>query len=142
VFVTCLEFCEAFYKQNVPSELMVQTTQESCTMTQGAMRVEEYECHFVKMMRYAPENTNLEQKKQFWFLRGLHHGHRRGLEASELNSLRHLVIRAITLKYERRSREDHIKVEEDRRSGPLRSIVPEVERWVKKHEEREFPLKD
>jgi hypothetical protein len=74
VFVTCLEFCEAFYKQNVPSERMVQKTQEFCTMTQGAMRVEEYERHFVKMVRYAPEDTNLEQKKQFWFLRGLHRG--------------------------------------------------------------------
>jgi hypothetical protein len=44
---------------------MVQKTQEFCTMTQGAMRVEEYEHHFMKMMRYAPEDTNLEQKKQF-----------------------------------------------------------------------------
>jgi hypothetical protein len=102
VFVTCLEFCEAFYKQNVPSERMVQKTQEFCTMTQGAMRVEEYERHVMKMMRYAPENTNLERKKQFWFLRGLHHGRRRGPKAGEHNSLRHLVTRAITLKDERR----------------------------------------
>jgi hypothetical protein len=29
-------------------------------MTQGAMRVEEYERHFMKMMRYAPEDTNLD----------------------------------------------------------------------------------
>jgi hypothetical protein len=77
-------------------------------MTQGAMRVKEYERHFVKMKRYAPEDP-LEQKKQFWFLRGLHHGLRQGLKASELKSLRRLVTRAITLKDERRSREDHIK---------------------------------
>jgi hypothetical protein len=32
-------------------------------MTQGAMRVEEYERHVMKMMPYTPENTNLEQKK-------------------------------------------------------------------------------
>jgi hypothetical protein len=44
---------------------MVQTNQEFCTVTQGAMRVKEYEHHFVKMMCYAPEDTNLEQKKQF-----------------------------------------------------------------------------
>jgi hypothetical protein len=43
-------------------------------MTQGAMRVEEYERHFMKMMRYTPDDTNTDQKKQFWFLRGLHHG--------------------------------------------------------------------
>jgi hypothetical protein len=29
-------------------------------MIQGAMRVEEYERHFMKMLRYAPEDTNLE----------------------------------------------------------------------------------
>jgi hypothetical protein len=63
----------------------------------------------MKMMRYAPEDTNLEQQKQFWFLRGLHHGLRQGLKASELKSLRCLVTHAITLKDERRSREDHIK---------------------------------
>jgi translation initiation factor 2 beta subunit (eIF-2beta)/eIF-5 len=71
-------------------------------MTQGAMRVKEYERHFVKMMRYAPVDTNLEQEKQFWFLRGLHHGRRRGPKAGEHNSLRHLVIRAIALEGERR----------------------------------------
>jgi hypothetical protein len=37
-------------------------------MTQGAMRVEEYKRHFMKMMRYAPNDTNTGQKKQFWFL--------------------------------------------------------------------------
>jgi hypothetical protein len=55
-----LEFCEAFCKQFLPSELRVQKTQEFCTMIHGAMRVEEYERHFMKMMRYAPEDTNLE----------------------------------------------------------------------------------
>jgi hypothetical protein len=32
-------------------------------MTQGAMRVEEYERHFRKTMRYAPDDTNTDQKK-------------------------------------------------------------------------------
>jgi hypothetical protein len=32
-------------------------------MTQGAMRVVEYEPHFMKMMRYAPDDTNTNQKK-------------------------------------------------------------------------------
>jgi hypothetical protein len=42
-------------------------------MTQGPMRVEEYERLFMKMMHYAPDDTNTDQKKQFWFLRGLHY---------------------------------------------------------------------
>jgi hypothetical protein len=41
---------------------MVQKAQEFHTMTQGAMRVE-YERHFMTMMRYAPEDTNTDQKK-------------------------------------------------------------------------------
>jgi hypothetical protein len=117
VFINCLEFCESFCKQYLPSELMVQKTQEFCTMTQGALRVEEYERHFMEMMRYAPKDTDTYPKKQFRFQRGLHHGLRQGLKESEHESLRHLVIRAITLKDERRSHErSQEEQEEDGRS--------------------------
>jgi hypothetical protein len=75
----------------------------------GAMRVKEYERHFVKMMLYAPEDTNLEYKKQFRFLRGLHHGLRQGLKASEHNSLRHLMNYAIALEDDRRGHEDRMQ---------------------------------
>jgi hypothetical protein len=37
-------------------------------MTQGAMRVEEYERHFMRMTRYVLKDTNTDQKKQLWFL--------------------------------------------------------------------------
>jgi hypothetical protein len=67
-FITWLEFCEAFREQYLPSELLIQKAQEFQTMTQGVMRVEEYERHFMKMLQYAPDNTNTDQKKQFWFL--------------------------------------------------------------------------
>jgi hypothetical protein len=78
-------------------------------MTQGAMRVEEYERHFMKMMRYAPDDTNTDQKKQFWFLRGLHHGLHQALKASEHKSLRHLVNRAIAVEDERRGHEERMR---------------------------------
>jgi DNA-directed RNA polymerase subunit L len=32
------------------------------------MRVEEYDHHFMNMMRYTLDDTNTDQKKQFWFL--------------------------------------------------------------------------
>jgi hypothetical protein len=73
------------------------------------MRVEEYERHFMKMMRYAPDDTNTDQKKQFWFLRGLHHGLRQALKVSEHKSLRHLVNCAIMVKDESRSHEEHMR---------------------------------
>jgi hypothetical protein len=108
-FITWLEFCEAFREQYLPGELLVQKVQEFCTMTQGAMRVEEYERHFMKMMRYAPDDTNTDQKKQFWFLRGLHHGLRQALKASEHKSLRHLVNHAIAIEDERRGHEERMR---------------------------------
>jgi hypothetical protein len=92
----------------LPSELLIQKAQEFRTMTHGAMRVEEYERHFMKMMRYAPDDTNTDQKKQFWFLRGLHHDLRKGLKASEHKSLRHLVNRAIAVE-DKRSHEERMR---------------------------------
>jgi hypothetical protein len=59
-FITWLEFYEAFREQYLPSELLIQKVQEFRTMTQGAMRVEEYERHFMKMMWCAPDDTNTE----------------------------------------------------------------------------------
>jgi hypothetical protein len=73
------------------------------------MRVEEYERHFMKMMQYAPDDTNTDQKKQFWFLRGLQHGLRQALKASEHKSLHHLVNRAIAVEDERRGHEERMK---------------------------------
>jgi hypothetical protein len=64
-FITWLEFCEAFREKYMPSELLIHKAREFCTMTQGVMRVEEFERHFMKVMRYAPEDTNTDQKKQF-----------------------------------------------------------------------------
>jgi hypothetical protein len=73
------------------------------------MRVEEYECHFMKMMRYAPDDTNTDREKLFWFLRGLHHGLRQGLKASKHKSFCHLVNCTIAVEDERRSHEEHMK---------------------------------
>jgi hypothetical protein len=98
-----------FREQYLPGELLVQKAQEFRTMTQGAMRVEEYERHLMKMMWYAPDDTNTDQKKQFWFLRGLHHGLRQVLKASEHKSLLHLVNRAIAVKDERRGHEERMR---------------------------------
>ncbi|XP_025800065.1 uncharacterized protein LOC112879864 [Panicum hallii] len=100
------EFARAFREQHVPRQVMIQKAQEFRTMTQGTMRVEEYERHFTKMMRYAADDTNTEEKKQFWFLRGLHHGIRQIVTGCEYPSLRSLVNRAIAVERERLGWED------------------------------------
>jgi hypothetical protein len=104
-FITWLEFYEVFREQYLLSELLIQKAQKFRTMTQGAMRVEEYERHFMKMMRYTPDDTHTDQKKQFWFLQGLH----QGLMASGHKSLCYLINCAIAVEDERRSQEERMK---------------------------------
>ena len=71
------------------------------------MKMEEYECHFTKMMRYAPDDTNTEEKKQFWFHRSLHHGIRQMVAGCEFPTLRNMVNRCIAIERERLGWEDH-----------------------------------
>jgi hypothetical protein len=63
----------------------------------------------MKMMRHAPDDTNTDQKKQFWFLCGLHHGLCQALKASEHKSLHHLVNCTIAVEDEMRSHEERIR---------------------------------
>jgi hypothetical protein len=94
VHISWDEIARAFRDQHVPKQILIQKAQDFRTMTQGTMRVEEYELHFMRMMRYTPDDTNTEQKKQFWFLRGLHHG------------IRQVVTRCIAIERERLDWED------------------------------------
>lgn len=72
--ITWDKFNKAFREQHVPRQVLIQRAQEFYIMTQGMMRVEEYEHHITKMMRYAADDSNIEEKKQFLFLCGLNHG--------------------------------------------------------------------
>ena len=70
-------------------------------MTQGTMKVEEYEHHFTKMMRYALDDTNIEEKKRFWFHHGLHHGIHQMVARCVFPKLRHMVNYCIAIEMER-----------------------------------------
>ncbi|WVZ50243.1 hypothetical protein U9M48_001517 [Paspalum notatum var. saurae] len=53
------------------------------------------------MMRYAPDDTNSDEKKQYWFLQGLNHGIRTYLVSNVFDSLRTMISKAIALENER-----------------------------------------
>ena len=69
-------------------------------MTQGVMKVHEYARHFSRMMRYVPDETDTEEKKQFWFHRGLNYEIRIILAGDEYSSLMSMVNRAIAVEKE------------------------------------------
>ncbi|WVZ52790.1 hypothetical protein U9M48_003812 [Paspalum notatum var. saurae] len=70
--ITWEEFSVAFREFFVPNEMTVHKAGEFRNLKQGTMKVQEYVNLFFKMMRYALDDTRTDEKKQYWFLQGLH----------------------------------------------------------------------
>ncbi|WVZ76005.1 hypothetical protein U9M48_024012 [Paspalum notatum var. saurae] len=100
--------------------MMMQKAAEFRNLKQGTMRVQEYVNLFIKMMRYAPDDTRTDEKKQYWFLQGLHPEIRVLLTAGVYRSLRHMINKAISVGKEvldydegessKRKRTDHMSL--------------------------------
>ncbi|WVZ50408.1 hypothetical protein U9M48_001661 [Paspalum notatum var. saurae] len=99
--ITWEEFTVAFREFFVPKEMMMQKAAEFRKLKQGTMRVQEYVNLFIKMMRYAPDDTRTDEKKQYWFLQGLHPEILVLLTAGVYRSLRHMMNKAISVGKER-----------------------------------------
>ncbi|WVZ90526.1 hypothetical protein U9M48_036820 [Paspalum notatum var. saurae] len=77
--------------------MMVHKAGEFRNLKQGTMKVQEYVNLFSKMMRYASDDTRTDEKKQYWFLQGLHPRIRVFLTAGVYRSLRHMMSKAISV---------------------------------------------
>ncbi|WVZ51939.1 hypothetical protein U9M48_003036 [Paspalum notatum var. saurae] len=118
--ITWEEFTFAFREFFVPKEMMMQKAAEFRNLKQGTMRVQEYVNLFIKTMRYAPDDTGTDEKKQYWFLQGIHPEIRVLLTACVYRSLRHMMNKAISVGKEvldydegessKRKRTDHISL--------------------------------
>ncbi|WVZ76317.1 hypothetical protein U9M48_024301 [Paspalum notatum var. saurae] len=80
--------------------MMMQKAAEFRNLKQDTMRVQEYVNLFIKMMRYAPDDTRTDEKKQYWFLQGLHPEIRVFLTAGVCRPLRHIMSKAISVEKE------------------------------------------
>jgi len=74
----------------------------------------------MKIMRYTPDDTNTDEKKQFWFQHGLHHRIRQLVARCEFPTLRHLVNRCIAAEKERLTWEDRQRNKKRRADQPMR----------------------
>ncbi|WVZ57855.1 hypothetical protein U9M48_008191 [Paspalum notatum var. saurae] len=118
--ITWEEFTVAFREFFVPKEMLMQKAAEFRNLKQGTMRVQEYVNLFIRMMRYAPDDTRTDEKKQYWFLQGLHPEIRVLLTAGVYRSLRHMMNMAISVGKEvldydegessKRKRTDHMSL--------------------------------
>ncbi|WVZ90298.1 hypothetical protein U9M48_036608 [Paspalum notatum var. saurae] len=118
--ITWEEFTVAFREFFVPKEVLMQKAAEFHNLKQGTMKVQEYVNLFIKMMRYAPDDTRIDEKKQYWFLQGLHPKIRVLLTTGAYRSLRHMMNKDISVGKEvldydegessKRKRTDHMSL--------------------------------
>jgi hypothetical protein len=73
----------------------------------GGMTVQEYANRFQELMRYVPDDTNIDKKKVYWFRKGLHKGMAHHLSAPDCPTLRSIIDKALIIE---RSRPEYMEV--------------------------------
>jgi hypothetical protein len=69
--ITWQEFQVNFRAHHVPTAIMKLKKKEFLSLTQGNMSVSEYRDRFTQLSRYAPEEVDIDEKRQERFLEGL-----------------------------------------------------------------------
>jgi hypothetical protein len=70
-------------------------------LKQGSMSVNEYVTRFTQLSHYAPDNVDIDEKKQDWFLNGLNDGLAYTLEARDFTNFQDMVDKALVLENQR-----------------------------------------
>jgi hypothetical protein len=96
------EFRNSFRTHHVPLGVMKLKKKEFKDLKQGSMTVSEYVTHFTQLSRYAPDNVDMDKKKQDWFLNGLNDGLTYVLEAHDFINFKDMVDKTLVLKNRRR----------------------------------------
>jgi hypothetical protein len=89
------EFVEAFRDHHISEAVMAWKADEFRYLKMGEIFVQEYANRFQELMRYAPDNTNAEKKKVYWFRKGLHRGMAHHLAAHDCPTLRSIIDKAL-----------------------------------------------
>jgi hypothetical protein len=80
--------------------------EEFLALKQGPMSVSEYQDKFLQLSRYAPEDVNIDAKRQYHFLRGLVDPLQYHLMNHTFPTFQHLIDRAIMTEKKRKDMED------------------------------------
>jgi hypothetical protein len=80
--------------------------EEFLALKQGSMSVSEYRDRFLQLSRYAPEDVNINTKRQYRFLRGLVNPLQYQLMNHTFPTFQHLIDRAIMKKRKHKEMED------------------------------------
>jgi hypothetical protein len=104
--ITWEEFRDNFWRYHVPEGLMIVRKEELLALKQGPLSVSEYKDKFLQLSRYAPEDVNIDAKRQYRFLRGLVDHLHYQLMNHTFPTIQHLIDRAIMTERKRWEMED------------------------------------
>ena len=85
---------------------MIVRKEEFLALKQGPLSVSEYRDKFLQLSRYAPEDVNMDAKRQYRFLRGLVDPLHYQLMNHSFPTFQHLIDRAIMTERKLREMED------------------------------------
>jgi hypothetical protein len=88
-------FMEASRDHHIPEAVMDRKAYESRHLKMGGMSVQEYANCFQELMRYMPDDKNIEKKKVYWFSKGLHKGMAHHLSAHDCPTLHSIINKAL-----------------------------------------------
>jgi hypothetical protein len=104
--ITWEEFRDNFRRYHVPEGLLIVRKEEFLALKQGPLSVSEYRDKFLQLSRYAPEDVNMDAKRQYRFLRGLVDPLHYQLMNDTFPTFQHLIDRAIMTERKQREMED------------------------------------
>jgi hypothetical protein len=95
--ITWNEFKARFRTHYVPRGTMKLKKKEFTGLKQGGMTVNEYLNSFIQLSRYAPDDINMDEKKQDMFLNGLNDDIQFQLLNTDCADFQHMVDKAIVI---------------------------------------------
>jgi hypothetical protein len=117
------EFTEAFREHHVPEGVMDAKVEEFCNFTQGTLKVQEYTTRFIRMMRYAPEETSSD-KKMYHYKKGLNSRLKIALSGHECHTLRQMINKVLEMERDLLEADAQRERKEKRRRGEGSSRTP------------------
>jgi hypothetical protein len=95
------EFRNSFRTHHVSFGMMKLKKKEFKDLKQGSMFVNEYVTRFTQLSRYAPDDVDIDEKKQVWFLNGLNDGLTYAREARDFINFQDMMDKTLVLENQR-----------------------------------------
>jgi hypothetical protein len=111
------EFRNSFRTHHVPFGMMKLKKKEFEDLKQGSMSVNEHVTQLTQLSCYAPDDVDIDEKKQAWFLNGLNDGLAYALEARDFINFQDIVDKALVLENQRGIMEQKRKMQCTRPQG-------------------------